>query len=190
MKDQKFQLVKKAFVVYHKGMLDENPHEGYTIDSIPVTYAETANKAKRKAHLPFDYELEGKAPMYIDLKVRRAKGGDKVMFDGKEMCRHEAIHLIKERARIEQRKLKVERYPDNAKFYISKGYVGNCLLFWGLNSSGYVCNITEAQAYSKEEVLKRFVPGSAENKIWEASHVLANIKPVVDSQYLNSAFVS
>ncbi len=186
----KLAIVQKAFVVWHNGMLNVDPHEGYTIDSLPVTYADTHGKAKQAAYYPYEYYLDGEPVKYIDLKVRRVKKCDKVMFEGYPMTKMDVEKTIKERTRISERKFKVEQYPDDSKFYIQKGYCGNCILFWGLGNCGYTSNITEAQIYTKEEVLNRFVPGSAENRIWESSHVLANLKPVVDSQYLNPNFVS
>lgn len=197
MKTKKLEIVKKAFVVWHEGMLDRNPHEGYTIESLPVTYADTSGQAKQIASIPSDFYLHDKPHRFIDLKVRRAPNADKVMFEGNVTTPNAIQRDIEEKeviaqkqSRVTARTLKVDSYPDDAKFYIGDGYVGNCILWWGLNSNGRVCNITEAQLYSKTEVLKRFVAGSENIEIWESTHVLASIKPMVDHQYLNSEFVS
>ncbi len=40
-------------------------------------------------------------------------------------------------------------------FYIqNKGFVGNCLLWWRPNGSGYTCNLDEAWKVSKEEAVR------------------------------------
>jgi hypothetical protein len=79
-------------------------------------------------------------------------------------------------------------FPDDASFYIQKGYVGNAVLWWGLNSCGYVCDIEEAQLYTREEVLSRFVNGRESDIIWESQHALNGIKKIVDGQYLRAEF--
>jgi len=163
MKTKSLEIIKKAFIVWHDGMLDENPHEGFTIETIPITYAESRGQAKRIATTPFNYEVNGDLPKFIDLKVRRARMADEVMFEGTIIIRRQIAIKIKEDARLAERKLKVEKYPDDTLFYIQNGYVGNCISFWGFNSCGYVCDITNAQKYSKAEVLKTFVNKSDEN---------------------------
>lgn len=187
---EKLELIQKAFIVWHKGMLDENPYEGYRIEDIPVTYADTAYEAIKNATLPYDYELYGQTPKRSDLKVRRAPGGDKVMCFGNITTRVNATLAFKKEELTKSRRFKIEQYPDNTMFYVQNGYVGNAVLWWGLNSCGYVTDINHAQIYTKKEILDRFVDGREEDRIWEASHVLSNIKQVVDCQKLNYKFVA
>ena len=35
------------------------------------------------------------------------------------------------------------------------GYIGNALLFWGKNDSGYYSDINKCQLYTKEEVMEK-----------------------------------
>jgi hypothetical protein len=48
------ELIKKAFRIWHEGMLSDNPHEGYRIDEIPVTYADSPGEAKSLVTEPFE----------------------------------------------------------------------------------------------------------------------------------------
>jgi hypothetical protein len=36
-------------------------------------------------------------------------------------------------------------------YYIQNGYVGNAILWWGVDSKGYTTDITKAGKYTKEE---------------------------------------
>lgn len=181
-------IIKKAYKVWHEGMLSDNPHEGYTIDDLPVVYADSPSKAKSIAKEPFDWTLEDEEPKYTDLKVRRASGKDILEFEGTERERW-IIEMIKnQRERIEKRKKAVERFSDDTLFYIQNGYVGNSVLWWGKNSNGYTTNINKAGLYTKEEVLKKFVNSREEDVIWESSHVDNNIVKQVDGQYLNREY--
>jgi len=181
------KIIKKAYKVWHEGMLDENPYEGYTIDSLPITYANTPGEAKQNASEIYDYEIDSEPHKYTDLKVRRAKGGDWLLLeDGEKIRRYALEHRESEKIRIQKRIDKVNSFPDNSNFYIQNGYVGNSVLWWGLRSSGYTTDLSKAQLYTKDEVLKNFVNGRVEDLIWNAKHVLENIKQHVDGQYLRS----
>ena len=41
-------------------------------------------------------------------------------------------------------------------YYIqdSRSYLGNAILWWGLNSQGYTADLNKAQKYTKEEAIK------------------------------------
>jgi len=187
------KIIKKAYQVWHEGMLDENPNEGYNIDNLPVVYADTPGEAKAKAPQVNDFYLDNFSHEYhkfTDLKVRRTKKSDWIMHNGEKIRRGDLEYRIKEENRIAERRKKIESYPDHTCFYIQKGYVGNAVLWWGLNSSGYVCDIRKAQLYTKKEVLKDFVNGRIEDRIWESTHVLNCIKEIVDGQFLNSNYES
>jgi len=179
------EIIKKAFIVWHEGMLNYNPNEGYpTIEDIPAVYAETRGKAKNKASDWMDFNLNGKEATFLDLKVKRYKEGDKLLFEGVERTRNWVTRELDNREFNATRRQRVEQYPDDTMFYIQNGIVGNAPLWWGLGGSGYVCQIEEAQAYTKKEVLATFVNGRKQDIIWEASHVLAAKVTVIESQRL------
>ena len=182
------KIIRKAFQVWHNGMLNYNPHEGYEIDSLPITYAETSSKAKSRAPELYDFAIDGEPHKFIDLKVRRYKNADIVLHDGKEVHRGRLIREMAEAERKAKRREKVMEFPDDSLFYIQNGYVGNAVLWWGLNSNDYVCDIELAQLYTKEEVLSKFVNGRESDIIWESKHALNGIKKIVDAQNLRTEF--
>ncbi len=96
--------------------------------------------------------------------------------------------ITKERKRVAERKLLVDRFPDGTNFYVQNGYVGNSVLWWGQRSNGYTTDISRAELYTKKEILERFVSGREEDIIWEAGHVLSNVRQHVDGQYLSREF--
>ena len=182
------KILKKAFKVWHDGMLNSNPNEGYSIEELPLTYGDTPGEAKVNASEIYDFEIDGETHKYTDLKVRRAKGGDWVLYEGEKIRRNDLEYRTKEANRIDKRRKSVESFSDDSMFYIQNGYVGNAVLWWGLNSNGYVCDIHKAQAYTKQYVLKHFVNGREEDRIWESKHVLDCIKEIVDGQFLKPEF--
>lgn len=184
------EILKKAYTVWHEGMLNDNPHLGFRMDELPVTYANTPSEAKQNAQDLNDYEIDGEPHKFTDIKVRRAKMADKVMYKGREVSKWQMESQIKEEKRIQERTDKVNAFPDGTNFYVQNGYVGNSVLWWGLRSSGYTTDLSKAELYTKEEVLQRFVNGREEDRIWEAKHVLENRRQHVDGQYLNSQYQS
>ena len=74
------EILKKAYTVWHEGMLNENPHLGFRLDEIPVTYVSSPSEAKQKAEWLSDYEIDDEPHKFTDIKVRRAKTADKVMY--------------------------------------------------------------------------------------------------------------
>lgn len=184
------QVIKKAFQVYHDGMLSSNPNEGYLLEDIPAILAADANEAKSKATEPYDWNLNGSMPRYIDLRVKRYAEGDRVLYNGVETTRREAEENKREADRVAERVAKINAYPDDAMFYVSHGYHGDIILWNGLNDSGYTTNVVKAQKYTKEEVLKSYVQGPYEHKIWEASHVESNLTKVANNEHLTHSFCS
>ena len=182
------ELIQKAFQVWHDGMISDNPHLGYAMGDFPIVYANTPSEAKSKASEPNDWEIDGKEPKYTDLKVRRDKSYDKVMFEGDSTHRWQAENIQNSRKRTEERRAAVERFPDGSCFYVQNGYVGNSVLWWGRRSSGYVSEIQKAELYTKQEILDNFVSGREEDIIWEAKHVLDNVRSHVDGQYLSKEY--
>lgn len=184
------EIIEKAYNVWHSGMISRYPDEGYQLDDLPITYAKSPSEAKSKAHEPMNFDLDGERPKYTDLKVRRVLMFDKVLFEGNVIVRWVMEENISTQKKIDERRSKIEAYPDDTNFYIQNGFVGNAIVWWGLGSSGYETDITKAQIYTKQEILERFVGGREQDRIWEAKHVLTGIKQVVDIQKLSGEFVA
>lgn len=181
------EIVDKAYQVWHWGMIDENPYEGYTFDELPITYAETAGKAKYMASEPHDFNLlSGEDAEFTDLRVKRCKKMDRVKFEGRIVHRHRVDTMLKERDRVAKEMANLDKYPDDEMFYIQNGYVGNSISWWG---NGYTCKIEKATKFTKDEIKKDHIVGRREeDRIWAASHVENIIVKVVDGQYLNSEY--
>jgi hypothetical protein len=74
-------------------------------------------------------------------------------------------------------------------YYIQNGYVGNAILWWGIDSKGYTTDIRQAGKYTKEvakSIIKR-----PEDIAWSCEYIDRNEsakKIVVDCQYLNPRY--
>jgi nitrogen fixation-related uncharacterized protein len=72
-------------------------------------------------------------------------------------------------------------------YYIQNGYIGNAVLWWGIDSKGYTTDFEKAGKYTKEEA-KRIIQ-RPEDRAWECNYVDKNIKArklIIDGQYLDS----
>lgn len=180
----KLPIVKKAFIVYHPGMLSDNPNEGYTsIGEITPILAETPNLAKNRDKEASNWDLNGESPKYTDLRVRRAPNADLVLYNGKEMPRWQAINSEASDTRQTTRRASIEAYSDDTKFFVQNGFSGDMLIFWGLNSNGYTTNVDNAHQFTKEEVLKSFVNTRSQDILWPVDKVLAKTVRVANSEH-------
>ncbi len=74
-------------------------------------------------------------------------------------------------------------------YYIQNGYVGNAILWWGINGAGYTCDITKAGKYTRKEtdqIIQR-----PEDRAWPCEYIDNNAdahKMVIDSQYLANGY--
>lgn len=185
----KFEIVKKAFIVWHRGMLGYRPEFYDDINDIEVTYAKSPGEAKAWCGHRYDYDIDGKDATFLDLRVKRAKWADKIKFEDRIVTRGQAERALESAKRIEKRRKLVEKYPDDTMFYIQRGYVGNAMLFWGLNSNGYTCKLDRCQKYTKSEVLKRFLDSNPDDRIWPADHIESNTSIMVDGQNVSGKLV-
>lgn len=74
-------------------------------------------------------------------------------------------------------------------YYIQNGYVGNAILWWGIDSKGYTTDITKAGRYTKEEAQK--IIQRPKDIAWLCKHIDNNNearKLIVDMQYLNKRY--
>lgn len=180
--------IETAFIVWHDGMINVNPHLGYTIDTIPVVYAESFSDAKSKATEPYEWAIDGREVKFTDLRVRRKKEMDIVLFEGDEKLRYQVDQIKEERDWLDTRKKAISDFPDGSKFYVQNGYVGNSVLWWGKDGNGYTTELSKAELYTKDDILSKIKSWRKEDVIWEASHVMDNIRSHVDSQYLKFQF--
>lgn len=180
------EIISKAYQVYHEGMLNENPHEGYRMKDLPIYYAETPGQAKNICSEIHDHYIDGEPHKFTDLKVKRAKNADVVLFEGNKVKRGSIKRILENRERVNR----LTSLPDDEYFYVqdARSYVGNAVLWWGLNSSGYVTDPKKAHKYTKEEIVKKFSDGRDTDIIWPASHVESAIKEFVDIQGLNREY--
>jgi len=75
------------------------------------------------------------------------------------------------------------------KYYIQnteRGYLGNAMIFWALNSRGYTANLDKCQQYTEEEAKKICLGNPEKNKAWPVDYIdnSLGIQRIVDSQYL------
>jgi len=74
-------------------------------------------------------------------------------------------------------------------YYIQTGYVGNSILWWGKNSSGYTTEIDKAGKFTHDEAMR--IIERPQDKAWLCEHVdncVKARKTIIDGQYLNTDF--
>jgi hypothetical protein len=175
-------IILKAFRVYHDGLLhDDYSHDQYIIDHSEIVYGRTAGEAKSKVGCLDEGSL-GRSVEYTDLKAKRDKYYDLVFFEGDEVERWRMEHDMKVKARLHQ----MYALSDDDMYYVqdSRSYVGNAVLWWGLESNGYVTDLKRAQKYTKAEIVSKFGDGRETDVIWPASHVEGAVREYVDAQGL------
>ncbi len=77
------EIIEKAYKVYHDGILNENPNEGYSFDELSVVYAESRGKAKNNCPEFYDHKINGREAKFTDVKAVRWKEYDKIRFKNK-----------------------------------------------------------------------------------------------------------
>lgn len=63
----------------------------------------------------------------------------------------------------------------------SRSYVGNDILWWALNGSGYTADMSRAQAYTREDALSMHKDRITDIP-WPKKYIDDNTRPVVDMQ--------
>lgn len=180
----KLKIIEKAWTVWHDGMIGGFPEIHTNIEDIPVTYAKTPGQAKTLSSEIHEFYIYGEPHKYTDLKVRRAKGADKVRYNDEILYRWQVTNRIEMEKEKQEFQDKVNSVKGNS-FYVQHGFVGNSILWWATNGNGYTTNIDNAQVYSKDEILSKFVNKRSTDYIWLASHVNSKISKHVDSQHVN-----
>ena len=178
------KIIKKAYRVWVHSHIGEYPV--FRIGDIDPIYAKTASEAKNNCDMWDAKNEDGDDARWIDIKCRRAKEHDRIEYNGNEIWRSE----LPEIHRRERRVAALGKLPEDEMFYVqdARSYVGNSVLWWGIGSNGYVTQLSEAQKYTKADILKEFKDGRETDIIWLASHVEENIRTHVDSQYIKRIF--
>lgn len=65
----------------------------------------------------------------------------------------------------------------------NRSYVGNDILFWAKDGSGYTTDISKAETYTKEDAISHHQ--SRESDVpWPKDYIDARTRPAVDMQYV------
>lgn len=180
----KMKILKKAYKVWVHSQIGEYPV--FTKNDIKPVYADNAYKAKCQCDFTHETNEDGDDASYIDINCIRDKDYDKVEHNGEEMFRWQYLkQLIKEK-----RKNSILKLKDSDTFYIqgSSQYVGNSILWHGLNGNEYTTDISNAQKYTKEQIIKKFENLRDSDIIWSAKHVDSNVSMHVDAQNLDEKY--
>lgn len=178
-------IISKAYTVWHDGMIGSCEAEKYLIDEVPVVYASSPGQAKLLQRECESWEINGRPHQYIDLKCKRAKDSDIVLFEGQEMERRYAKEFISSRKIYSQKLRRLNKYPDDALFYIQSGFSGNALILWAQNSCGYTTHVERAHRFTKQEIERHILATHRHEYIWPVAHIQEAIVKVLDSEKAN-----
>lgn len=83
----------------------------------------------------------------------------------------------------------LETSPDDQMFYIQNGFVGNAVMWWGIDGHGYTSDFNLAGKYTKEQTMK--IIERPQDIAWPCdyidNHPVAK-KTIIDGQYLSKEF--
>jgi len=177
------EIIKKAYKVWVDGdEFNDYPFFGNP-DDLDCVFADTHGQAKQCCD--FEYDL------YIDIRVRRSKGDDRVMYKGYQTSRDNVIYQLKSEKIKTDRTKRLKKFPKDSLFYVQRGYqgfVGNSVYLWGVNGNGYTINPDKAHKYSLDEVVEKFINNGSDEIFWESKHFESKISKHVDSQHLDHSF--
>ena len=139
------QIIQKAFHVWHEGMIGYGPEIANSVDETEIVYASTPGKAKSKASEWSFWQIDGQDPSYIDLKCRRAKGADLVVFEGKEVERYLIDSILLDR----KREAKLNSFLNDDT--LTHCYICKHGLYYKPNSIGYSNLKQNAGLYTIQE---------------------------------------
>ncbi len=172
MKTEELVIIKKAWSVDLEQIDEPWHHEAGLAHG-------TRGQAKAELISEFDCAktIIGDDVTFLNLPVIRNKECDYVLYD-RSMVKRYCIEELKKEDRV-------VNLPDNKTYYVQdrRSYVGNAVLWWGLNSSGYTTDLKRAQKYTGSELKKTTWRDT--DVIWESEHVETAVREYVDMQYLN-----
>jgi len=145
---EKLHIVEKAFNVWHEGMLDDHPEYGYRMEDLPVYYAETPSKAKSQCSIVYDYHINDEPAKFTDIRVKRCKSSDKVLFEGNVIERYNIDYILEERSRNEELDKLVQDNPSAMAYIRKRG------AYYRPNHRGYTERQSKSGIYTIQEAVK------------------------------------
>lgn len=136
---------EKAYHVWHEGMIGFGLEIANSIEETEVVYAKNSSTAKSKAKDWMDWEIDGREPTYIDLKCRRAKNMDIVVFEGNPVKRFLIEFIRWER----KRKAKLESFLTDTE--LTHCYIMKRGTYYRPKSCGYTSIKANAGIYTIKE---------------------------------------
>lgn len=141
-------LQQKAYQVWHEGMLSRIPYEGYSKDDLPVYYAESPSQAKTICCEVDNYLIDGEHHKFTDLRVRRYKPCDKMLFEGHILTRNQIEYELEVRQRNAELDQLLTDNPDSMAYILKGGY------YYRPNCAGYTDRKSRAGVYTLERAIK------------------------------------
>ena len=177
LKKKYTKIIKKAFNVWSDKMDAYDLH--YAMNDI---YYAKSPAAAIQDFLSSEYgcDLE-----FSDCRTRRVPSDDKIEYNDGTVFKKGFRSCIEDDMEEIERMNAIRKLPDDTMFYVQdrRNYVGNSVLWWGLDAAGYVIDPRKAMKVSKDYILKHIWRKT--DIIWEATEVENNITAHVDSQHLN-----
>lgn len=106
---------------------------------------------KSKATDPYDWHLDGETPKYIDLKCKRAKSFDKVIFEDKKITRYQIDSILYRRKRKEE----LESFLNDDT--LTHCYIMKRGTYYRPHSCGYTSQKSRAGIYTIKEGVEEAV---------------------------------
>lgn len=172
------KILKKAYIVWHDGMLVYSNPEGFSSwKYCPSVYATGPGQAKQISTEWRDWSLDSYQDAdFTDLYCRRYPADDLLEVDGEQVIRH----IYTEKKADDEYRAKLNNLPDQLYLIraIDKGFRGNYPVWWGPNSTGYTTDFNKAGRYSKWDVVQICKKGQQEP--WPESCLQKHLVTVVN----------
>ncbi len=177
------KLLEKAYRVWVHSDIGEYPV--FRPEDVEIIYAKNKSQAKGTCDLRDAKNEYDEPAQWIDIKCRRVKDMDKLESDGHPRLRF----LCDKDLKREKRNKALLSLSDSDTYYVQDAsqYLGNLVFWWGKNNNGYTTYISNAEIYTKQEIIKRFTNFNKEYVVWNSKHVEENITRHVDIQNLDRA---
>jgi hypothetical protein len=72
------------------------------------------------------------------------------------------------------------------KYYVSSGFVGNCMLWWRKDGHGYSCDLLQAEIFNDTDPQLQTIAKDKKYRIWEKDYILSCASSHVDSEKLDT----